>query len=173
MRQEGALRLRSGLGLRRACRVLSTARARSRDRSCRCSRGSLQDRGTRTPVLMVVDPQTELNFLHDPYTGWDGHNSHHPSRRTMHRKPHCKALLRTMGNVMSRRVKSQWANPIHEPRKLRSSVFSIWKHGSNGMPRSDAQTASPLALSVPAGSDTVRSGPAPRNWMVPMTEPSP
>jgi len=23
------------------------------------------------------------------------------------RKPHCKALLRTMGNVMSRRVKSQ------------------------------------------------------------------
>src|SRR5262249_40524077 len=72
-----------------------------------------------------------------------------------------------MGNVMSRRVKSQWATPTHEPRKLRSSVFSIWKHGSNGMPRSDAQTASPLALSVPAGSDTVRSGPAPRNWMVP------
>src|SRR6516162_6641673 len=70
------------------------------------------------------------------------------SMPSMHRKPHCKALLRTMGNVMSRRVKSQWANPIHEPRKLRSSVFSIWKHGSNGMSRSDAQTASPLALSV-------------------------
>jgi hypothetical protein len=57
---------------------------------------------------------------------------------------------------------------FHEPRKLRSSVFSIWKHGSNGMPWTDAQTASPLTLSVPAGSDTVRAGPAPRNWMVPM-----
>jgi hypothetical protein len=34
------------------------------------------------------------------------------------------------------------------------------------MPWSDAQTASPLTLSVPAGSDTVRAGPAPRNWMV-------
>ena len=42
--------------------------------------------------------------------------------------------------------------PIHEPRKLRSSVFSRWKHGSNGMPWNDAQTASPLTLSVPAGS---------------------
>ena len=61
----------------------------------------------------------------------------------------------------------------HEPRKLRSSVFSMWKHGSNGMLWSDAQTASPLTLSVPGGSDTVRAGPTPRNWMVPMTEPSP
>jgi hypothetical protein len=39
------------------------------------------------------------------------------------------------------------------------------------MPWSDAQTASPLTLSVPAGSNTVRAGPAPRNWMVPITEP--
>ena len=39
------------------------------------------------------------------------------------------------------------------------------------MPCSDAQTASPLTLSVPGGSDTVRAGPTPRNWMVPMTEP--
>jgi hypothetical protein len=40
---------------------------------------------------------------------------------------HCKALLRTMDNVMSRRVKSHSAkpNPESEPRKLRSSVFSI------------------------------------------------
>jgi len=45
-------------------------------------------------------------------------------------------------------------------------IFSIWKHGSNGMLWSDAQTASPLTLSVPAGSDTVRAGLAPRNWMV-------
>jgi hypothetical protein len=28
-------------------------------------------------------------------------------------------------------------------------VFSKWKHGSNSMPRSDAQTASPLTLSQP------------------------
>jgi hypothetical protein len=34
-------------------------------------------------------------------------------------------------------------------------------------------TAGEVAIGVPAGSATVRSGPAPRNWMVPMTEPSP
>jgi len=36
------------------------------------------------------------------------------------------------------------------------------KHGSNGMPLSEAQTASPLTTSVPAGSHTARIGPAPR-----------
>ena len=54
---------------------------------------------------------------------------------------------------------------------LGASLYRI--HGSNGMPWSDAQTASPLTLSVPGGSDTVRARPTPRNWMVPMTEPSP
>ena len=40
------------------------------------------------------------------------------------------------------------------------------------MPLSDAQTAWPLTFSVPAGSEAERSGPVPRNWIVPMTEPS-
>src|SRR5262249_8240748 len=31
----------------------------------------------------------------------------------------------------------------------------------------------PRSRSLPAGSHTARTGPAPRNWMVPMTEPSP
>jgi hypothetical protein len=44
--------------------------------------------------LMVVDPQTDFNADLDAFYASG-------------RKPHCKALLRTMGNVMSRRVKSQ------------------------------------------------------------------
>jgi len=47
------------------------------------------------------------------------------------------------------------------------------KHGSIGMPLIDAQTASPLTRSVPAGSQIARTGPVPPNWIVPMTEPSP
>jgi hypothetical protein len=35
---------------------------------------------------------------------------------------------------------------------------------------SEAQTVSPLTLSVPAGSHTERTGPEPRNWMVPITD---
>ena len=38
------------------------------------------------------------------------------------------------------------------------------------MPRTEAQTAWPLTFSVPGGSCTNRTGPAPRIWMVPATE---
>jgi hypothetical protein len=41
------------------------------------------------------------------------------------------------------------------------------------MPLSDAHTAPPLIFRVPAGSQAERSGPVPRNWMEPMTAPSP
>ena len=47
------------------------------------------------------------------------------------------------------------------------------KQGSNGMPLSAAQTASPCAETVPAGIHTERVGPLPRYCMVPITEPSP
>ena len=62
---------------------------------------------------------------------------------------------------------------IHEPRKLRSLSFSRRKHGSNDMPCIDAHTDPPRSRSVPAGSHTARTGPEPRNWIVPMTDPSP
>ena len=216
MRQEGALRLRSGLGLRRACRVLSTARARSRDRSCRCSRGAFRIAAREHPTAVILVPVRDWDHLaprdirldtvfdcdrefrtgccrkrlHRPASCWrecsgeeqkrfgvrrnpgpssfgscgveesaldhpsatlrrwrsaslcraisrlfqirwlDGrrppNRAEFPSRPvdglgwtqqppsftptsmpSIHRKPHCKALLRTMGNVMSRRVKSQ------------------------------------------------------------------
>src|SRR5215471_4455313 len=70
------------------------------------------------------------------------------------------------------RVKSQEAKPIHEPRKLRASILSRRKHGSKGIPFSDAHTASPRTRKVPAGSETARTGPVPPYWMVPTTEPS-
>jgi hypothetical protein len=53
--------------------------------------------------LMVVDPQTELN---PSRLGWTQQPPFFTptSMPSMHQKPHCKALLGTMGNVMSRRV---------------------------------------------------------------------
>ena len=74
-----------------------------------------------------------------------------------------------------RRVKSQYAksNPETEPRKLWSSILLRLKHGSIGTRSSEAQTASPLTLIVPAGSHTEWTGPEPLTWMVPITEPSP
>src|SRR5262249_61148801 len=73
-----------------------------------------------------------------------------------------------------RLVKVQYAKfmPRTEPRNVLASVFTRLKQGSNGMPLSEAQTASLFALSVPAGSMAYRTGPRPPIRIVPATEPS-
>src|SRR3954465_9152022 len=73
------------------------------------------------------------------------------------------------------RVKAQYAKlkPETAPRKLRASERSRLKQGSNGRPRNDAQYDCPFTRKVPAGSVTKRTGPSPRIWIVPATEPSP
>jgi len=64
-----------------------------------CSKGSRRTRANRAEF-----PSRPVDGL-----GWTQQPpSFTPtSMPSMYRKPHCKALLRTMGNVMSRRVKSQ------------------------------------------------------------------
>src|SRR5262249_57657767 len=61
---------------------------------------------------------------------------------------HCKALLRTMGNVMSRRGEKQKAKPHPQPREEWGSVFFLWEDGSNSKPPGHAPTAPPLAPHV-------------------------
>ena len=51
-----------------------------------------------------------------------------------------------------------------EPRKLLALVLCRLKQGSNGIPRTEAQTLSPLTLSVPAGIAMKRTRPARSGW---------
>src|SRR5436305_4513691 len=62
--------------------------------------------------------------------------------------------------------------PDTEPRNETSSVLSTLKHGSNGMPFSEAHTAVEPTRIVLTGRCASRTGPCPPNWMVPATEPS-
>src|SRR5579871_5764216 len=62
--------------------------------------------------------------------------------------------------------------PDTEPRNEISSVLSTLKHGSNGMPFSEAHTAVELTRMVLIGKWARRTGPVPPNWMVPETDPS-
>src|ERR1700722_14624162 len=57
--------------------------------------------------------------------------------------------------------------PDTDPRKLTSSRLSRLKQGSNGMPRSEAQTACPRICSVLPGKRTLRIGPEPPNCIEP------
>src|ERR1700712_1897899 len=57
--------------------------------------------------------------------------------------------------------------PDTEPRKERSSRLSMLKHGSNGRPLMDAQTAWPRICSVVPGMRMWRIGPEPENWIEP------
>src|SRR5258708_2101192 len=57
--------------------------------------------------------------------------------------------------------------PETDPRKLRSSFLSRLKHGSNGRPLSEAQTAWPRICSVLPGSRRGRIGPEPENCTPP------
>src|ERR1700709_1451580 len=62
--------------------------------------------------------------------------------------------------------------PDTDPRKLRSVFLTRLKHGSNGSPFSDAQTAWPRTCSVLPGSLKCRIGPAPANCTEPAAPPS-
>src|SRR5204863_9941357 len=57
--------------------------------------------------------------------------------------------------------------PETEPRNERSSRLSILKHGSNGSPLIEAQTAWPRICNVLPGRRTWRIGPEPLNWTEP------
>src|SRR5438067_12757627 len=57
--------------------------------------------------------------------------------------------------------------PETEPRNERSSRLSRLKHGSNGSPLMEAQTACPRICSVLPGKRTWRIGPEPLNWIEP------
>src|SRR5262252_889727 len=78
------------------------------------------------------------------------------SMPSMHRKPHCKALLRTMGNVMSRRVKSQWANPIHEPPVGGLTVLILALISTNGPGQEEGKQAEQLRTGVQPNRDNER-----------------
>ena len=59
-----------------------------------------------------------------------------------------------------RPLKSQYAKPRPDtkPRKLTELVRLTLKHGSNGMPGTEAQYWSPFTRTVPAGRTTKRGG---------------
>jgi hypothetical protein len=88
-------------------------------------------------------------------------------------------------NAMCRRISSD--RPLSSaPQNAKRTPLRAWapKHVLVGSPnfvrfvQGAAATGDGLAAvvrreSVPAANDTVRADPAPRNWMVPITEPSP
>ena len=103
------------------------------------------------------------------FRGFDGADAPRTQRhRARARRAPSEAQLPCLRNSHQAKL----LMPCTEPRNVASLVLSILKHGVNGTPLSCAHTWVVPTWTVLTGRRACRTGPAPANWIEPVTEPS-